>query len=72
MSTDLTKSTFDILTEFQSCNISIVFNDEEQVPLLSISYTANLYEITYLQANTIETHEGVESAISAIIKELDT
>ncbi|MBB4823801.1 hypothetical protein HNO89_001021 [Sporosarcina luteola] len=71
MSTVLTKSTLDILREYQTCEISIIFNDEHQVPYLSVSYIDNLYVITNLRTNIIETYRDVESVITSIIEELN-
>ena len=66
MCTDITISTFDVLREFHSCNISLTFNNENQVPLVSVCFKNNLYEIKFLNTNTTKTYVDVESAIKAI------
>jgi hypothetical protein len=68
MSLDHLKKMLETLKQYDACAISLTFNNKERIPLLSVCYENNGYEITYLDTQFTEIYVDIESTISAINK----
>jgi hypothetical protein len=68
MSLDHIKTMLETLKQYDNCEISLTFSNDERIPLLSVCYNNNFFEITHFNTQIIETYNDIESTISAIDK----
>jgi hypothetical protein len=68
MSLDHFKKMLETLKQYDACEISLTFNNKERIPLLSVCYENNCYEITYLDTQITDIYHDIKSTISVIDK----
>ncbi|KRF60626.1 hypothetical protein ASG99_26320 [Bacillus sp. Soil768D1] len=68
MSLDHIKTMLETLKQYTNCEITLTFKNKNGIPLLSVCYDNNCYELTHLDTQIIETCDDIESTISAIDK----
>ena len=66
MSLNHIKTMLETLKQYNNCDISLTFNNG--IPLLSVCYDNNGYELTHLDTQIIETFDDIKNTISAIDK----
>lgn len=54
------------LKQFENCEISLTFNNENNIPVLVVCYLNKCFKITYLAKLIIETYDDIESTLTAI------
>ena len=68
MSLDHIKTMLETLKQYTNCEITLTFKNKNNIPLLSVCYDNNCYELTHLDTQIIENCEDTKSTISAIDK----
>ena len=68
MSLDHINTMLDTLKQYNYCEISLTFKNNNGIPLLSVCYDNNGYELTHLDTQIIETVDDIKTTISAIDK----
>ncbi len=54
------------LMEYESSAISLTFNNQIHIPILSVCYQNEHFQITHLGSHKVETYNDVYTALSAI------
>lgn len=54
------------LKQFNDCEISVTFNNESNVPILSVCYENNKFEITFLNEQTVQIYDDLETTLTVI------
>jgi hypothetical protein len=70
MSSDHSKTMLRTLMEYADSEISLVFNDQNRLPLLSVCYKNFCFEVTNLKNSVINTYDDIEKAILFIENQL--
>ncbi len=60
------------LLQFEGSEITLTFTNENQIAILDVCYKKKCFQLTYLNSQTIETYENIESALSAINKAMQS
>jgi hypothetical protein len=68
MSLDHIKEMLETLKQYDTSEILLTFNNKKRLPLLSVCYENNCYQITYLDRQFTDIYVDIESTISAINK----
>ena len=68
MSLDHIKTMLETLKQYTNCEITLTFKNKNNIPLLSVCYDNNCYELTHLDTQIIVTYDDIETTISAIDK----
>ncbi|PLT28671.1 hypothetical protein CUU66_17400 [Peribacillus deserti] len=71
MSLDHTRTMLRTLKQYSDCEISLTFNDNNQLPVLSVCYKNNGFEVTTIQTLVIDTYSSIESTLTAIDKAIN-
>ena len=68
MSLDHIKTILETIKQYNNCEITLTYKNKNSIPLLSVCYGNNCYELTHLDTHIIETCEDINSTILAIEK----
>jgi hypothetical protein len=66
MSSAHTKTMLNTLLEYENSAISLTLNNQNHIPILSVCYLNQCFQITHLGNNRIETYNDVDTTLIAI------
>lgn len=58
------------IKQYEKSDITLTFNNVNQVPILSVCYQNKHFHLTYLKVDITEAYDNIHSTISAINKAL--
>ncbi|MFS0634482.1 hypothetical protein AB1K84_01150 [Mesobacillus foraminis] len=66
MSLDYTKLMLQTLKQYHKSDITLTFTNEEDVPVLSVSYLSNYFHVKNLNSSVVESYSELYPAVDYI------